>query len=94
MDIINSKLIIPAGTFVYSMHPSKEHGYTARKRTILVNRVSRHSGEITWVGSGKYWNWCYPTEEMKKANPELAEQLESLMLAHNGYREACEKYSW
>lgn len=94
MGIVGSNLIIPAGTYVYTMYPRKEHGCIKRKRTIKVNGVSKHSGEITWAGSGNYWNWCYPTKEMKEANPDFAEELEALMLAHNGYCKEAEKYGY
>lgn len=94
MELTDNKLVIPAGTFVHSMHPRKEHGPTTRKRTILVNRICKNSGEITWAGSGNYWNWCYPTTEMKEANPDFANELESLMLAYKNYCEVCEKYNY
>lgn len=69
---------LPAGTIVHTMHPSR-HSYTLRRaQTITVHHTSdgyvnvfdrRGFGqtvlpELTWAGTGGYWNRVQVTPEL------------------------------
>lgn len=76
------KVIIPKGTVVHTMHPSRDSYVTKRNQTITVNHVLdgylddygrpfiEHPPRVRWPGSGGYWNestvWWVPQEDNGK----------------------------
>lgn len=72
------KVRLPAGTVVHTMHPSRDSYTLQRAQTIIVHHTSdgyvnvfdrRSFGqvvipELTWAGTGGYWNRVQVTPEL------------------------------
>ena len=58
-----TNILIPKGVEWRSTHPRLTRGVTRRGVRIKVQVAStRHTPDLTWAGTGRYWRWCPKAE--------------------------------
>jgi len=63
------KVIIPKGTKVKTMHPSRREYVTKRKLTVNIVDTKVYD-DVTWAGTGGYWNRVN-VKDIIDVNPDL-----------------------
>lgn len=78
-----TKVVVPAGTPLWSSHPSAPNGPSSHRQIISVvstftaydypwsHWTERIPGYISWVTNGGYWREAEVTPELIAANPDL-----------------------